>query len=383
MSKRDYYEILGVSKKASADEIKKAYRKLAMQYHPDRNPGDKKAEEKFKEATEAYEILKDDDKRAGYDRFGHQEGPFGNGYGTRGGQSQGGFDGFDFNDIFSNFSDFFGGSQNSQRPNKKSSAQRGSDVRYNLEISLEEAFKGCAENITFSIPSTCDSCNGSGSADNSKPTTCPTCNGAGTIRSQQGFFIVEKTCHTCHGSGEVIKNPCKKCNGQGRLNKERTLQVKIPAGVEEGNRIRLAGQGEAGLRGGAAGDLYVYVTISKHQFFVRKDEDIYFDMPIRVTTASLGGAIEIPTIDGTKVKLQIPEGSQHGDTIRLKSKGMNIVNSGGRRGDMYVKLNVEVPVKLSAEEKDLLQKLDKIMANKSSSNPKSENFFRKVGDFFK
>jgi len=381
MSKRDYYEVLGVSKSASADEIKKSYRKLAMQYHPDRNPGNKEAETKFKEATEAYEVLKDDQKRAGYDRFGHQDPN--QGFGGGRGQSGGGFDGFDFNDIFSNFGDIFGDGSGRGRSQKKSSAQRGSDVRYNLEISLEEAFKGCAEEIKFTIPSKCDSCNGSGSSDNSRPTTCSTCKGAGAIRVQQGFFIVEKTCHTCGGAGEMVKNPCKKCSGQGRANKERKLSAKIPAGVEEGNRIRFSGEGEAGLRGGLAGDLFVYVSIRKHQFFTRKDSDIYFEMPLRVTTASLGGSVEIPTIDGTKVSLQIPEGSQSGDTLRLKSKGMSVINSGGRRGDMYVKINIEVPVKLSAEEKDLLQKLDKIMQNKVSSNPKSESFFKKVGDFFK
>jgi molecular chaperone DnaJ len=381
MSKRDYYEVLGVSKGASADEIKKSYRKLAMQYHPDRNPGNKEAETKFKEATEAYEVLKDDQKRAGYDRFGHQDPN--QGFGGGRGQSGGGFDGFDFNDIFSNFGDIFGDGSGRGRSQKKSSAQRGSDVRYNLEISLEEAFKGCAEEIKFTIPSKCDSCNGSGSSDNSRPTTCSTCKGAGAIRVQQGFFIVEKTCHTCGGAGEMVKNPCKKCSGQGRANKERKLSAKIPAGVEEGNRIRFSGEGEAGLRGGLAGDLFVYVSIRKHQFFTRKDSDIYFEMPLRVTTASLGGSVEIPTIDGTKVSLQIPEGSQSGDTLRLKSKGMSVINSGGRRGDMYVKINIEVPVKLSAEEKDLLQKLDKIMQNKVPSNPKSESFFKKVGDFFK
>jgi len=377
MSKRDYYEVLGVSKTASGDDIKKAYRKLAMQYHPDRNPGNKEAEKKFKEATEAYEVLKDDDKRAGYDRFGHQEQGFGGGS-SRGGA---GFDGFDFNDIFSNFGDFFGGSQQ-QRGKSKSSAMSGSDVRYNLEISLEEAFGGCTENISFNIPSTCESCNGSGSNDKSRPITCPTCKGQGSIRVQQGFFIVEKTCNTCSGIGEIIKDPCKKCQGTGRVNKPRNLAVKIPAGVEEGNRIRLADQGEAGLRGSKAGDLYVYISIRKHQFFIRKEDDIYFEMPLRVTTACLGGEIEIPTIDGTKVKLQIPEGSQNNDTPRLKSKGMNVMNSGGRRGDMFVKLNIEIPVKLSNEEKELMQKLDKIMANKSSSNPKSASFFKKVGDFF-
>jgi molecular chaperone DnaJ len=379
MSKRDYYEVLGIAKNASSDDIKKSYRKLAMQYHPDRNPGNKDAENKFKEATEAYENLKDDDKRAAYDRFGHQASN--QGFGRNQGAS-GGFDGFDFNDIFSNFGDIFGDSRSSSRQ-KRSSSQRGSDVRYNLEISLEEAFNGCSEQISFNISSTCDSCKGSGSADNSKPTTCPTCHGSGSIRAQQGFFIVEKTCHTCHGSGEIIKNPCKKCNGQGRANRDRILSVKIPAGVEDGNRIRFAGEGEAGYRGGSAGDLFVYVSIRKHQFFSRKDDSIHFEMPIKMTTAALGGSVEIPTIDGTKAKLQIPEGSQNGDIIKLKSKGMSVMNSGGRRGDMFVKINIETPVKLSLEERELLQRLDNIMKNKVSSNPRSENFFKKIGDFFK
>jgi len=373
MSKRDYYEVLGVSKNASAEDIKKAYRKLAMQYHPDRNPGNAEAEKKFKEASEAYEVLKDDNKRANYDRFGHQQG----GYGTSTG---GGFEGFDFNDIFSNFGDFFGGSN--QRNQRRSASQRGSDVQYNLEISLEEAFLGCTEQINFKILCGCESCKNTGSQDNAKASTCPTCKGSGTIRVQQGFFIVEKTCGTCNGSGEIIKNPCKKCNGQGRVSKDKTLAVKIPAGVEDGSRIRLSGQGEAGLRGGPAGDLYILVSVRKHQFFVRKEADLHFEIPLRITTACLGGDIEIPTIDGTRIKLQIPEGSQNGDIIRLKSKGMSVMNSGGRRGDMFVKINVETPVKLSSEERELLKKLDEIMVKKVSSSPKSESFFKRVSDFF-
>lgn len=373
MSKRDYYEILGVGKNASADDIKKAYRKLAMQYHPDRNPGNKEAEIKFKEATEAYEVLKDDDKRANYDRFGHQEqGGFGGG-----GQ---GFDGFDFNDIFSNFGDIFG--EGGRRQGKKrNNSQRGSDIRYNLEISLEEAFNGTTQQISFSIPAICDTCSGTGSADGSKPITCGTCGGAGKIRAQQGFFIVEQTCHVCHGSGQVIKNPCKTCRGEGRVNKNKTLSVKIPAGVDDGSRIRLSNEGEAGVRGGPAGDLYVYLTIRKHQFFTRKEEDLHFEMPLRFTTAALGGSIEIPTIDGVKAKLQIPEGTQNGDKLRLKSKGMTVMNSGGRRGDMYVRVNIETPVKLSSEERELLQKLDEVMKHKTSS-PKSESFFKKIGEMF-
>ncbi len=383
MSKRDYYEILGVTKNASADEIKKSYRKSAMQFHPDRNPGNKEAEAKFKEATEAYEVLKDDQKKAAYNQYGHQA--FGQG-GGRGGASQGqgqGSDGFDFNDIFSNFSDIFsdfGGAQNRQTK-KRSSAQHGSDVRYNLEISLEEAFRGVAEKISFTIPSTCEICYGSGGQNGDRPTDCPTCRGAGKVRAQQGFFIVERTCSTCAGAGQIIKNPCKSCGGQGRVNKEKTLSVKIPAGVEEGNRIRLTGEGEAGARGGAAGDLYVYISIRKHQFFTRKGDDIQFEMPLKFTVAALGGVIEIPTIDGTKANLKIPEGSQSSDVLRLKSKGMSVINSGGRRGDMYVKINIETPVKLSNEERELLMKLDKLMSNKSS-NPKSESFFKKVTDLF-
>lgn len=381
MSKRDYYQVLGVAKNASADEIKKSYRKLAMQYHPDRNPGNKEAENKFKEATEAYEVLKDEQKRSAYDQFGHQAFNGGNGS-SSGFKGQGqGFEGFDFSDIFGNFSDIFGDFGGSKQSKKRSSVQRGSDLRYNLEISLEEAFAGSSEKISFSISSTCDSCHGTGAKSGEKPIDCPNCKGSGKVRAQQGFFIVERTCGTCGGSGQIIKNPCKTCHGEGRVNKEKTLSVKIPSGIEDGNRIRLAGEGEAGLRGGPAGDLYVFITIRKHQFFIRKGDDIHFEMPIKFTTAALGGAIEIPTIDGTKAKLQIVEGTQNGDQFRLKSKGMNVMNAGGRRGDMYVKVAIETPVKLSSEERELLSKLDKLMQDKEK-NPKSESFFKKVSDFF-
>ncbi len=376
--KRDYYEILGVAKGAAMDEIKKSYRKLAMQYHPDRNPGNKEAESKFKEATEAYETLKDDQKRAAYDRYGHQasnQGGGGNGHAGHG------FEGFDFSDIFSNFSDIFGEMGGARQGKKRSAEQRGSDVRYNLEISLEEAFRGVTEKISFSIPSVCETCSGSGGAAGEKPVNCTTCNGAGKVRAQQGFFIVERTCGSCSGTGQMIKNPCKTCRGQGRVNKEKTLSVKIPAGVEDGNRIRLLGEGEAGARGGQAGDLYVFISIRNHQFFTRKGDDIQFEMPIKFTTAALGGDIEIPTIDGAKAKLKIPEGAQNGDNFRLKSKGMSVINSGGRRGDMYIRVNIETPVKLSSEERALLEKLDKLMQNKQN-HPKSDGFFKKVSDFF-
>lgn len=378
MSKRDYYQILGVAKGASADEVKKAYRKLAMQYHPDRNPGNKEAEAKFKEATEAYEVLKDDQKKSAYDQFGHDA--FAQGGGGRGGHGHG-TEGFDFNDIFSNFSDIFGDFGGGGRQTKKrSAAQRGSDIRYNLEISLEEAFRGVTEKISFTIPTSCEACHGSGAQNGEKPTECPTCKGNGKVRAQQGFFIVERTCGSCAGTGQIIKNPCKVCRGEGRVNKEKTLSVKIPAGVEEGNRIRLTGEGEAGPRGGPAGDLYVFISIRKHQFFTRKGDDIHFEIPLKFTTAALGGAVEIPTIDGTKASLKIPEGAQNQDQYRLKSKGMSVINSGGRRGDMYVKINIETPVKLSSEERALLTKLDQL-TNKAS-NPKSESFFKKVSDLF-
>jgi molecular chaperone DnaJ len=378
MSKRDYYEILGIGKNASADEIKKAYRKLAMQFHPDRNPNNKEAESKFKEATEAYEVLKDDQKRSAYNQYGHDA----FGQGSSNGNYGGGSEGFDFNDIFSNFSDIFGDfGGGRQQGKRRNSAVRGSDVRYNLEISLEEAFRGVSEKISFTIASACEPCKGSGTQDGSGATNCSTCKGSGKIRAQQGFFIVERTCTTCGGEGQVIKNPCKTCRGQGRANKDKTLSVKIPAGVEEGSRIRLAGEGEAGQRGGPAGDLFVYITLRKNQFFTRKGDDIHFEVPIKFTTAALGGSIEIPTIDGTKASLKISEGAQNHDQFRLKSKGMSVMNSGGRRGDMYVRINIETPVKLSGEERELLMKLDKLMNNKSS-NPKSESFFKKVTDLF-
>lgn len=380
MSKRDYYQILGVSKSSNADEIKKAYRKLAMQYHPDRNPGDKEAEKKFKEATEAYEVLKDDQKKAAYDQYGHSAFDHGGGSGgfSRGG-SNAGFN--DFSDIFSNFSDIFGDFANTGRSSKKSSSTRGSDIRYNLEISLEDAFNGIERKIKFSVASSCEPCNGSGAKNGEKPISCTSCNGTGKIRAQQGFFIVERSCGSCGGTGETIKNPCQSCKGQGRVQKEKNLAVKIPAGIEDGNRIRLSGEGESGVRGGQAGDLYVFVTVKNHSFFIRKDNDIYAQIPIKMTVAALGGSIEIPTIDGAKAKLKIVEGSQTNDRFRLKGKGMTVLNSGGRRGDMYVDIFVETPVKLNQKEKELLEELDKIIDDKS--NPKSESFFKKVSDLFK
>lgn len=376
MSKRDYYEVLGVAKSASGDEIKKSYRKLAMKYHPDRNQGDKEAEGKFKEATEAYEVLKDEQKRAAYDNYGHEgmQGGFGGG-------GQGGFDGFDFGDIFGNFSDIFGDfGRGGGR--KQSAAQRGSDVRYNVEVSLKEAFEGTTREVSFKIATICDACDGSGAEGDEKPVTCPNCQGTGKVRAQQGFFIVERTCGNCGGTGQVIKNKCKKCHGEGRIEKSKKLSIKIPAGVDEGSRIRLAGEGEAGQRGGGAGDLYVFVSVKRHDIFVREGNDIMAEVPLKFTTAALGGTIEVPIIDGSKASLKIPEGTQSGQSFRLKSKGMAILNGGGRRGDMFVKVTIETPVKLSGEEKELLQKLDKLMKGRKN-NPKSEGFFKKAADFFK
>lgn len=374
--KRDYYEILGITKNASQDDIKKAYRKLAMKYHPDRNPGDKEAEAKFKESTEAYEVLKDDQKKAAYDQYGHSA--FSQGGGGRGGFN--GAEGFDFNDIFSNFSDIFG-DFGGGRTTKKSSAIRGADIRYNLEITLEEAFLGLKKDISFKILSSCTSCSGAGAEKGEKPTKCSTCSGSGKIRSQQGFFIVERTCTSCSGTGEIIKNPCKVCHGEGRVNKSKTVKVTVPAGVEDGSRILIEKEGEAGIKGGRTGDLYVFIIIKKNDLFKRKNNDIIFESDIKYTTAILGGNIEVPTIDGGVVRLKIPSGTQSGDNLALKSKGMSIVNSGGRRGDMIVKINVKIPTKINDEERVLLEKLDNILITKPE-DAKSENIFKKISDLF-
>jgi molecular chaperone DnaJ len=376
-NKADYYDLLGVAKNASADEIKKSYRKLAMQHHPDRNPNNKEAEKKFKEINEAYETLKDDQKRSAYDRYGHQAFE-GGGSGGNGGFNE---SGFDFSDIFGNFADIFG-DNGAKGGKKRSSAQRGSDVRYNLTISLEEAFAGTSTTISYNIPCRCDSCNGSGALSGEAPANCHQCGGSGKVRAQQGFFIVERSCTGCQGSGQIIKNPCRKCSGSGRVNQQKNITVKIPAGIDEGSRMKVAGEGEAGIRGGSSGDLFVFISVKKHQFFQRQEDDIFFEMPILFTTAALGGEIEIPTIEGTRAKVTIKEGSQNHDQFRLKGKGMSVLNSGGRRGDMYVKVNIETPVKLSAEERELLQKLDLLMKNEKN-NPKSEGFFQKISDFFK
>jgi len=376
-SKRDYYEILGVERGADADVLKKAYRKLAMQYHPDRNPGDKQAEQKFKEINEAYDVLKDDQKRAAYDRFGHQafEGGMG---GARGGQAGG----FDFSSSFADiFEDFFGGFSDSRQrggAGGQSAPSRGSDLRYNLAVSLEDAFAGKQETINVTTSVTCDACHGGGSEAGSKPVTCPTCNGAGRVRAAQGFFTIERGCVTCQGSGKIIRDPCRKCAGSGRMRREKSLLVNIPAGVEEGTRIRLAGEGEAGFRGGPDGDLYIFLSIRPHAFFQREGANLLCRAPIAFTTAALGGTIEAPTIDGGKVKVTIPEGTQSGHQFRLRSKGMTQMRGAGR-GDMYLQVNVETPVNLSKRQKELLREFD---ASGGHTSPEAEGFFSRAKQFW-
>ncbi len=379
---KDYYELLGVAKTATADDLKKAYRKMAMQHHPDRNPGDKKAEEKFKEISQAYEVLSDEQKRAAYDRYGHQA--FTQAGGAGAGGMGGGAGGFDFSSSFADiFEDLFGmgggaGRGGRQQGGSANAAARGSDLRYNLSISLEEAFKGKSETIKVTTSVACDACHGSGGEKGTKPITCPTCNGDGRIRASQGFFTVERTCHTCQGLGKVIKDPCRVCAGSGRTRKEKTLAVNIPAGVEEGTRIRLSDEGEVGMRGGAAGDLYIFLSIKAHPIFKRDGADIYCEIPIKMTTATLGGAIEVPTIDCGRVKVTIPEGTQTGHQFRLRGKGMSILRSSSR-GDMYIQTSVETPVKLSKKQRELIREFEKTDAG---SSPASESFLGRMKDFW-
>ena len=377
MSKRDYYEVLGAERGASADELKKAYRKLAMKYHPDRNPDSPDAAEKFKELNEAYDVLKDEQKRAAYDRFGHAA--FEQGGGGRGGAA-GGFDfgggGGGFSDLFEEmFGDFMGG-------RRGQASGRGSDLRYNMEISLEEAFAG--KNTTITVPSSapCEACKGTGGKDGAQPTTCTTCHGHGKVRAQQGFFTIERTCPTCQGMGKVIKDPCRVCGGQGRVRKDKTLQVNVPAGVEEGTRIRLAGEGEAGARAAPPGDLYIFLSIKAHRLFQRDGANIYCRVPIPMTTAALGGAIDVPTIDGTMTKVSIPAGTQSGNQFRLKSKGMSVLRSPAR-GDMFIQAIVEIPVNLTSRQQELLREFDKAGENGARHSPESEGFFAKVKELWK
>ncbi len=375
--KQDFYQTLGVSKTASDDELKKAYRKLAMQHHPDRNPGDKKAEEKFKELSHAYDILSDPQKRAAYDRMGHAA--FEGGMGGGGGAGAGGFDfSGSFSDIFEDlFGGAFGGGGGRQRGGQQQAA-RGADMRYNLQISLEDAFKGKQESIKITTAVACEPCAGSGAEKGSKQEMCGTCGGVGRVRASQGFFTVERTCHTCQGAGKVIKNPCKSCAGTGRTRKEKTLAVSIPAGVEEGTRIRLAGEGEVGARGGQAGDLYIFLSVKPHQIFERDGADIHCHVPIKMTTAILGGSVEMPTIDGGRVKVNIPEGTQPGHQFRIKGRGMSVLRS-SHRGDMYLHAQIETPTKLSKKQKELLKDFEK---EDDHTSPQTEKFFSKMKEFW-
>jgi molecular chaperone DnaJ len=370
----DYYKILGVERNASAEDLKKAYRKLAMKYHPDKNPGDAASEKKFKEINAAYDVLKDDQKRAAYDRYG-EAGV--NGQGGFGGAGAGGFDfASGFSDIFEDLFGGFGGSKS----RKSQQNNRGSDLRYNLEISLEDAFKGENVKIQVQAHSTCETCNGTGSNDNKKVDVCSHCSGSGRLRVQQGFFVVERSCHHCNGTGQIIKNPCKTCHGQGRVMKNKTLSVKIPRGVEEGTRIRLAGEGEAGIRGGTSGDLYIFVSVKPHEIFQRELQNLFCEVPIKISTAILGGEIIVPTIDGSKAKIKIPAGTQQGSQFRLRGKGMTRMGSDSQEGDLYIQAKIEVPVNISKRQKDLIQEFEDISSEKS--NPESESFLDSVKKFW-
>ena len=378
MSKRDYYDVLGVSKTASGDEIKKAYRRKAKELHPDRNADNPEAESQFKEANEAYEVLKDGEKKAAYDRFGHAA--FEGGMGGGGGRGPGfGGGNADFSSAFSDvFDDLFGDFMGGGGRGGGRRASRGSDLRYNLRVSLEDAFAGVQKSIKVPTAVACSSCNGSGAEGGAEPTTCPTCSGMGKVRAQQGFFTVERTCPTCSGLGQIIDNPCKSCGGQGRVERDRALNVNIPAGVETGTRIRLAGEGEAGMRGGPPGDLYIFVEVQKHDIFERDGTNIFCRVPVSMAKAALGGAIEVPTIDGGRGRIQIPAGSQSGRQMRLRGKGMPALRGGGV-GDMFIELAVETPVNLNARQKELLQEFEELGDN---NNPESKSFFSSVKSFW-
>jgi molecular chaperone DnaJ len=381
MAKRDYYEVLGIDRGASGDEIKKAYRKKAKELHPDRNADNPNAEAQFKEANEAYDVLKDADKKAAYDRFGHAAFDGGMAGGARAGgfggaQGQGDFASA-FSDVFEDlFGDFMGGQQ---RGGGRGRASRGSDLRYKLGISLEDAYSGLQKQINVPTAVTCGACSGTGSEGGSEPVTCPTCSGMGKVRAQQGFFTVERTCPTCSGVGQIVKNPCKTCGGAGRVQKDRALNVNIPAGVETGTRIRLSGEGEAGLRGGPSGDLYIFIEVEEHALFQRDGMDLYCRVPVSMTRAALGGEVEVPSIDGGRSRVKVPEGSQSGRQMRLRGKGMPALRGTGM-GDMYIELAVETPVKLNAEQKELLRKFEESCAK--SNNPDASGFFDKVRKFW-
>jgi molecular chaperone DnaJ len=374
MAKRDFYEILGVAKGASEEEIKKSYRKLAMKYHPDRNPDNKEAEEKFKEVKEAYEMLTNPEKREAYDRYGHA--------GVDPNAGAGGFGAGGFSDAFGDiFGDIFGGGARGGRGGSGPQVYRGADLRYNLEISLEQAANGF--DTTIRVPSwdKCDTCHGSGAKPGTQPVTCSTCQGHGQVRMQQGFFSIQQTCPKCHGSGKIIPEPCAACSGAGRIKRNKTLEVKIPAGIDSGMRIRSSGNGEPGTNGGPPGDLYVEIHIKPHQVFQREGDDLHCEMPISYAKAALGGEIEVPTLGG-KVSFTIPEGTQTGKTFRLKGKGVKGVRS-GYAGDLFCHVIVETPVKLTDKQKDLLREFERLTNDGGAKHsPQSKGWMDKVKDFF-
>ncbi|XXK31189.1 molecular chaperone DnaJ [Rhodobacteraceae bacterium nBUS_24] len=374
MSKRDYYEVLGLSKGASGDEIKKGYRAKAKELHPDRNSDNPNAETMFKEVNEAYDVLKDADRKAAYDRYGHAAFEGGMGGGGRPGGGPGDFSSA-FSDVFDDlFGDFMGGG----RGNSRNRASRGSDLRYNLQVTLEDAYSGLQKSINIPTSVECGSCNGTGAEGGSEPTTCPTCSGMGKVRATQGFFTVERTCPTCSGIGQMIKNPCKNCGGHGRAEKDRSLSVNIPAGVETGTRIRLSGEGEAGLRGGPSGDLYIFIEVREHDLFQREGGNLFCRVPVSMTSAALGGDIEVPTIDGGRSRVKIPSGSQSGRQMRLRNKGMPSIKS-SQIGDMFIELAIETPVNLTSRQKELLREFE---AMSEDNNPESKSFFSTVRSFW-
>jgi molecular chaperone DnaJ len=371
--KRDYYEVLGVSRNASDQEIKSAYRKLALQYHPDRNPGNQEAEERFKEAAEAYSVLSDGQKRANYDRFGHA------GVGSAAGGGFGGFDPnvfSDFSDILGDifgFGDFFGGGRRGSR------VQRGADLRYDLDLTFEEAAFGTTTKIKVPRHETCAECDGSGAQKGSGPTTCPTCNGYGQVRYQQGFFSITRTCSQCHGTGQMIKNRCAVCHGEGRVVREKTLEIKIPAGVDNEMKLRISGEGDAGGKGGPAGDLYVVLNVQEHEFFERRDHDLYCHIPVSFPQAALGAQIKVPTLEGEEEKLTVPQGTQTGSTFRIKGRGVS-KRGGSARGDLFVTVDVFVPAKLSREQKELLTKFASTI--ETENKPIKKKILEKVKEIF-